>query len=108
MPKKNYPFFQTLTHKIAATRLGAKYSIPTQHHLDRFVFKLSGGRTTLSALLTGLPIAIISTIGAKSGLARSTPVLYVSDEQAPNAVVIVGSNYGQAHNPAWYYNLKAH
>lgn len=42
--------------------------------------------------------------GAKSGVERISPLLYVED--GPN-LAIIASKGGHVKNPAWYYNLKA-
>jgi deazaflavin-dependent oxidoreductase (nitroreductase family) len=72
--------------------------------LDRAVFRLSRGRTTFSALTSGLPIIMLTTIGARTGLRRTLPVLALPDV---DHLVLIASNYGQPSNPSWYYNLRA-
>ena len=74
------------------------------HHLDGPVLRRSGGRHSVSSTLTGLPIVQLTTVGARSGEPRTLPVVGVPDG---DRLVVVASNYGQQHNPAWYYNLKA-
>lgn len=77
----------------------------TLHHLDRPVIRASGGRHTLTSLLTGLTVADLTTTGARSGRPRRTPVLGFP---ADDGLVVIASNYGQRHHPAWYHNLLAH
>ncbi|MGZ4173643.1 MAG: nitroreductase/quinone reductase family protein [Solirubrobacteraceae bacterium] len=43
-------------------------------------------------------------MGAKSGVRRTTPLVYVRDD--PD-VVIVASKGGHPRHPAWYHNLLA-
>ena len=43
--------------------------------------------------------------GAKSGAARSTPMIYLADR---DRYVLVASTGGNPRNPAWYHNLRAH
>jgi deazaflavin-dependent oxidoreductase (nitroreductase family) len=71
---------------------------------DRAVFRLSGGRTTLSAWISGLPIIMLTTTGARTGLRRTLPVLALPDD---DRLVVIASNYGRAAHPGWYYNLRA-
>lgn len=71
--------------------------------LDRVLLRLTRGRVS-SVAFAAPSLTLIST-GAKSGLPRETPLLYLPDGAR---VVLVASNGGQPHNPAWYYNLKAH
>jgi deazaflavin-dependent oxidoreductase (nitroreductase family) len=78
----------------------------TLHHVDRPVFRLSGGRATFTSWVTGLPIVMLRTTGARSGLPRApVPVVGIPDGEC---VVVIASNYAQQRNPAWYYNLCAH
>lgn len=94
-------------HKIASSKPGAWFLARTQHHLDRIFFKLSGGRTTMAGIMTGLSVVVLANKGAKSGLIRTIPLLCIDDEDNPGVLALVASNFGQSHNPAWYYNLKA-
>jgi deazaflavin-dependent oxidoreductase (nitroreductase family) len=77
--------------------------------MDRFnqlliaEFRATGGR--LSGQFTGAPILLLNTIGARSGLPRTTPLSYVRDG---DAYVIMASKSGAPTNPAWYHNLLAH
>lgn len=107
MPPKKLSAFHRGMHQVASTSAGAWFLARTQHHLDRIVFKLSGGRTTMAGIITGLSVVVLSAKGAKSGVIRDIPLLCVEDEAEPGVFAIVASNFGQGHNPAWYYNLKA-
>jgi deazaflavin-dependent oxidoreductase (nitroreductase family) len=75
-----------------------------QHHVDRPVYRLTGGRHTVASLLSGLPVVMLTTTGARSGKARTVPVLGLP---TPEGLVVIASNYGQQRHPAWYYNLRA-
>jgi deazaflavin-dependent oxidoreductase (nitroreductase family) len=88
----------------AATRPVAWFYARTLHHIDRLVFRLSGRRTTFAAIVSGLPVVMLTTTGARSGRQSTLPVLGLPDD---DKVVVIASNYGQRHNPAWYYNLRA-
>lgn len=48
---------------------------------------------------------LLTTTGAKSGLARMSPLLYARDG---DSLIVVGSNFGQDRHPAWTGNLIAH
>jgi deazaflavin-dependent oxidoreductase (nitroreductase family) len=76
----------------------------TLHHLDRAVYRLTRGRATFVSLVTGLPIVMLTTTGAKSGRRRTLPLVALPDG---DRMVIIASNYGQERNPSWYYNLRA-
>jgi F420H(2)-dependent quinone reductase len=47
---------------------------------------------------------LLTTTGRKSGKVRTRPLLYIEDA---DRFVVVGSNGGQDHHPAWYLNLLA-
>ena len=53
----------------------------------------------------GMQALVLSTVGAKSGSPRHTPLAYFPD--GANSWLIVASANGAAKNPAWYYNLAA-
>src|SRR5262249_49283333 len=54
----------------------------------------------------GLSLAVITTIGAKTGQRRETVLGALPD--GDNAWLIIASASGSATNPAWYHNLAAH
>jgi deazaflavin-dependent oxidoreductase (nitroreductase family) len=78
--------------------------IRTLTPLDRAVLLRSKGRRTVLGPI-GAPTLLLTTTGRKSGLPRTTPLLYARDA---DALVVVGSNFGQQHHPAWTGNLIAH
>jgi deazaflavin-dependent oxidoreductase (nitroreductase family) len=96
-------FLQKAVQRVGSTALGAKLLAPTAHWLDRWVLRLSGGRTTAVGLLAGLPVITLTTIGAKSGQLRSVPLVGIPRDKG---LVLIASNFGQPHHPAWYHNLK--
>ncbi len=108
MTEPRYSIFHSLIQKVIATRWGAWLGARIVHHFDRLAFKLTGGHTTISPMLAGLPVAMVTTLGAKSGLQRTLPLLFVRDERNPDSLAVIASNWGQPHYPAWYFNLKAH
>ena len=50
-------------------------------------------------------LLLLTTIGAKSGQRRTTPMMYIPDD---NRLLVIASNAGAPKHPAWYYNLVAH
>lgn len=85
------------------TRLGS-WLIKTATPLDRKVLIRSRGRFTVLGPI-GAPLLLLTTTGVKSGLPRTTPLIFARDG---DSLVVVGSNFGQAHHPAWTGNLLAH
>lgn len=51
------------------------------------------------------PMLLLDHVGAKSGVKRTTPLVYVEDG---SDVVLVASKGGHPRNPAWYHNLRVH
>ncbi len=93
--------------KIAASGPGSWLFSKILHHIDPAAFRMTGGRRTLTSVLTGLPIVMLTTIGRKSGQPRTLPLLGVRDGENAGVFALIASNCGQQRNPGWYYNLKA-
>jgi deazaflavin-dependent oxidoreductase (nitroreductase family) len=94
-----------LVRRTAGTRVMIAVYLRIQVPVDRFVHRLTRGRTTLSSALGGLPVAMLTTTGARTGAARTQPVLAIPDGEA---LVVIASNYGKPSTPAWCHNLRAH
>jgi deazaflavin-dependent oxidoreductase (nitroreductase family) len=60
------------------------------------------------ASLGDSPILLLTTIGAKSGQPRTTPMMYQPVEDDPNRVYVFASKAGSDQNPDWYHNILAH
>jgi F420H(2)-dependent quinone reductase len=63
----------------------------------------SGG--TDGTELQGKPVILLSTIGAKTGKIRRTPLMRVEHD---GEYAVVASLGGAPKNPVWYHNVKAH
>lgn len=63
----------------------------------------SGG--TRGTELNGRPVILLTTIGAKTGKIRKTPLMRVEHD---GSYAIVASLGGAPKNPVWYHNVKAH
>lgn len=72
--------------------------------VHRVLFRLSGGR--LLGRLEGVEILILVTKGRRSGKPRSSPLMYFQFGESSD-LIVVASNYGQDHHPAWYLNTAA-
>jgi deazaflavin-dependent oxidoreductase (nitroreductase family) len=97
--------FHKLVRRFAASGPGARLFARIAPHLDRPIHRATRGRHTLGSLLAGLPVVLLTTTGARSGLPRAVPVLGIP---FPGGIAVIGSNWGQRRHPAWYYNLRAH
>jgi deazaflavin-dependent oxidoreductase (nitroreductase family) len=73
--------------------------------LHAAIYRRSGGR--IGGHLPGWPearIALVDHTGAKSGVKRTSPLMY---KETDGAVAVVASKAGQPTNPAWFHNLAA-
>ena len=69
--------------------------------------KLMAGRVRKGrAKFLGFDALVLTTVGAKSGAERTTPVGWFPGPDG--SWLIVASAAGAKGNPAWYYNLAAH
>lgn len=73
--------------------------------LDRAVARLTRGRTTATAALSGLPVIVVTTTGRRSGNPR--PVQLIGIPMADDGLALLGTNFGQAATPTWALNLEA-
>ncbi len=89
---------------IARPRFTA-FLAPFVHRLDIPLMRLSGGRFSFSGFLAGWETVAVTTRGAKSGLLRTLPLIGIPDGEK---IVLIASNFGRPHHPAWYHNLKAY
>jgi deazaflavin-dependent oxidoreductase (nitroreductase family) len=55
--------------------------------------------------LNGKPVILLTTVGAKTGKVRKTPLMRVEHN---GEYAVVASLGGAPKNPVWYYNIKAH
>lgn len=68
-----------------------------------WVYKASGG--WVGHRFPGTPpMLVLDHVGARSGVRRSTPLVYVDDG---DNVVLVASKGGYPKHPAWFHNLVA-
>ncbi|MCT2582815.1 nitroreductase family deazaflavin-dependent oxidoreductase [Actinophytocola gossypii] len=65
-------------------------------------YESSGG--TRGTTLRGMPVVVLTMVGASSGKIRKTPVMRVEHEGSYAAVASLG---GAPNNPVWYHNLVA-
>lgn len=51
------------------------------------------------------PLLLLTTTGAKTGIARTTPMMFIRDG---DRLLVIASNVGAERDPDWYRNLVAH
>lgn len=61
--------------------------------------------TTAGTDMKGKPIILLTSIGAKTGKIRRTPLMRVEHD---GQYAIVASMGGAPKHPVWYHNVKAH
>jgi F420H(2)-dependent quinone reductase len=68
-------------------------------------YESSGGTRGTTLRDTGLPVVVITNLGARSGKVRKTPVMRVEHD---GRYAAVASRGGAPTHPVWYYNLREH
>ena len=75
--------------------------------------RLAGGHTQIYRMTRGMighrvpglpPNLLLDHVGARSGVKRTVPLLYLEDG---TDLVLVASKGGYPRHPAWFHNLKA-
>ncbi|QLL07032.1 nitroreductase family deazaflavin-dependent oxidoreductase [Mycobacterium vicinigordonae] len=71
--------------------------------LNTWMYRRNGGEG-MGSTFQNSPVALLTTIGRKTGEPRVSPLLYLRDG---DRVILVASRGGSEKNPMWYLNLKA-
>src|ERR1700751_1277220 len=71
--------------------------------INTFMYRRSGGEG-VGGSIQGIPVALLTTTGRKSGEPRVSPLYFHRDG---DTVVVAASKGGSDKNPMWYLNLKA-
>jgi len=78
---------------------GASRGVPQRHQ------SLWCRRDPANYWLQGKPVILLTTIGAKTGKIRKTPLMRVEHN---GEYAVVASLGGAPKHPVWYHNIKAH
>jgi deazaflavin-dependent oxidoreductase (nitroreductase family) len=100
--KKTPTALQKLLHRFLMLRPVSALLAISLYRMDTLVLKFSKGKHTVAEIV-GLPMIQITTTGAKTGEARTMPLVSLIDGEK---IALIGSNFGRKANPGWYYNLK--
>ena len=65
-------------------------------------FRANDGK--VGGMFADMPLLLLHTTGAKSGLPRINPMAYLVDG---NRLVVIASKAGAPTNPDWYHNVVA-
>ncbi len=68
-------------------------------------YEASNGARANTLRDTGRPVVIVTSLGARSGKVRKTPLMRVEHE---GRYALVASQGGAPKHPTWYFNLVAH
>jgi deazaflavin-dependent oxidoreductase (nitroreductase family) len=71
--------------------------------VDRFLLRLTKGRSTLTSITTGLPVLWLTTIGARSKEKRTVPLLGFP---VGENLAVLGTHFGSHTTPGWVHNLE--
>ncbi|PBC75374.1 deazaflavin-dependent oxidoreductase (nitroreductase family) [Streptomyces sp. TLI_235] len=66
------------------------------------LYESSGGKE--GTTLRGMPVVLLSTLGARSGKVRKTPLMRVEHD---GRYAVVASMGGAPRHPVWYHNVVA-
>lgn len=76
---------------------------PTQWVRDQVeLYESSGG--TEGTTMKGMPVIVLTTLGAKSGKIRKSPLMRVEHD---GRYAVVASLGGAPQHPVWYHNVSA-
>ncbi|MFI8490497.1 nitroreductase/quinone reductase family protein [Streptomyces rubrogriseus] len=78
--------------------------MPTSFH-QSVIDEFRANEGKVGGPFEGGDLLLLTTTGARSGAARTTPLGYV---RHGDALIVVGSNLGGPRHPGWYHNLLAH
>jgi len=67
-------------------------------------YEASGGTEAATLRDSGLPIIVLTTLGAKSGKLRKTALMRVEHD---GVYAVVASKGGAPQHPQWYFNIVA-
>lgn len=95
---------QRALRRLGASRPGSWFFARALQRIDRPVYRLTRGRHTFSSLVSGVPVVMITTTGARSGQPRTVPVLGLP---TADGFAVIASSFGQRRHPGWYFNLRA-
>ncbi len=76
----------------------------TQAFNKTIIDEFRANKGVVGGQFAGAPLLLLSTTGAKSGLARVNPLVYLVDGDRQ---IIIASFAGAPTSPPWYHNLLA-
>ena len=101
-PARTPSAFKRVAVSIALSRPGTSFYMHVASRIDPWLIRATKGRVDSAVGI--VPIVLLTTRGARSGLERTVPLLYFTDGAD---IVLIASSFGRPRYPAWYQNLKA-
>ena len=95
---------QRAAQAVVASRPGSRVVSRLLPPLDTCVQRLTHHRHSAPSLIVGLPVLDVTTIGRRSGLARTSHLIAIP---YGGTLALIGSNFGGRETPAWVFNLEA-
>ena len=99
--RRHLSLYERALESFGRSAVGDWYLKRIAPRIDPPLLRLTGGRVSS---VYPVPVMLLTTTGAKSGKARTLPLLYVIDG---DRLMLIASNYGKKSHPAWYRNLRA-
>lgn len=93
---------EAVLERLVMSRFGYRYLRHVAPRIDKAVIPRTGGRLSSTGRNR---VGLLTSVGARSGQRRTQPLAFIDDG---DGLLAIGSNYGQAHHPAWSHNLLAH
>ena len=100
-PLREKSAFGRWMEKVGQLRPVSWFMVHVATHIDPVLMRLSGGRLNLIGTDA---VVVLHHVGAKTGKARQTPLLYFTD--GPD-VILIASAGGAPRHPAWLHNIRA-
>jgi deazaflavin-dependent oxidoreductase (nitroreductase family) len=79
------------------------FAVKWMSRINTFFYRRNNG-TGLGGNFQGIPVAILTTTGRKTGEKRDSPLYFHRDG---DKVIVAASKGGSDKHPMWYLNLKA-
>ncbi len=89
---------------VVSTRPVSAVSRKILPSVDRFVSRITGGKSTMTSMTSGLPVLWLTTRGAKTGSERTVPLLGFP---VGGDLAVLGTHFGHRTTPGWVRNLEA-
>jgi len=85
--------------------LSGEYEPSTEKWVRDQVELYEGSGGTEGTTMRDMPVVVLTTVGARSGKLRKTPLMRVEHD---GTYAVVASQGGAPTHPLWYHNLRAH